>query len=99
MPNYQHITKWAGRINTIERIPEMVSRAFTHLKHGRPGPVLLELPGDVARAEVPAHIESYEPVKARKSYAATEDVRDIITALLKANKPMIIGTRGIPPFK
>ena len=41
VPNYQHITKWAGRIETVERIPEMVSRAFTHLKHGRPGPVLL----------------------------------------------------------
>ncbi len=67
VPNYQHITKWAGRINTVERIPEMVSRAFTHLKHGRPGPVLLELPGDVARAEVPADIETYEPVKTYKS--------------------------------
>ena len=50
VPNYKHITKWAGRINTIERIPEMVSRAFTHLRHGRPGPVLLELPGDVGSA-------------------------------------------------
>ncbi len=95
VPNYQHITKWAGRINTIERIPEMVSRAFTHLKHGRPGPVLLELPGDVAHAEVPADIEVYEPVKAHKSYAATEDVRDIVTALLKANKPMINAGQGI----
>lgn len=95
VPNYQHITKWAGRINTVERIPEMVSRAFTHLKHGRPGPVLLELPGDVARAEVPADIEAYEPVKTYMSYAATEDVRDIVTALLKANKPMINAGQGV----
>jgi len=95
VPNYQHITKWAGRINMVERIPEMVSRAFTHLKHGRPGPVLLELPGDVARAEVPADIETYEPVKTYKSYAATEDVRDIVTALLKANKPMINAGQGV----
>ncbi len=95
VPNYQHITKWAGRINMVERIPEMVSRAFTQLKHGRPGPVLLELPGDVARAEVPADIETYEPVKTYRSYAATEDVRDIVTALLKANKPMINAGQGI----
>jgi acetolactate synthase-1/2/3 large subunit len=95
VPNYAHITKWAGRINMVERIPEMVSRAFTHLKHGRPGPVLLELPGDVARAEVPADIEAYEPVKAYKSYAATEDVRDIVTALLKANKPIINAGQGV----
>jgi acetolactate synthase-1/2/3 large subunit len=95
VPNYQHITKWASRINAVERIPEMVSRAFTHLKHGRPGPVLLELPGDVGHAEVPADIEEYEPVKAHKSYASREDVRDIVTALLKASKPMINAGQGV----
>lgn len=94
VPNYQHITKWAGRITTVERIPEMVSRAFTQLRHGRPGPVLLELPGDVGSAEVPANIESYEPVKTYKSLAVSEDVRDIVSALLKANKPMIVAGQG-----
>jgi thiamine pyrophosphate-dependent acetolactate synthase large subunit-like protein len=94
VPNYQHITKWAGRINTVERIPEMVSRAFTHLRHGRPGPVLLELPGDVGGAEVPGDIERYEPVKTYKSLAVSEDVRDIVNALMKANKPMIVAGQG-----
>ena len=61
VPNYQHITKWAGRVNTVRRIPEMVSRAFTHLRNGRPGPVLLELPGDVGQSEVPSDMESYTP--------------------------------------
>ena len=94
IPNYQHITKWAGRINTIERIPEMVSQAFTHLRNGRPGPVLLELPGDVGHAEVPADIEEYQPSRSYKSYAANEDVRDIITALLKAKAPVINAGQG-----
>ena len=94
VPNYQHITKWAGRSNTIERIPEMVSRAFTNLRHGRPGPVLLELPSDVASAEVPGDIEKYEPVKAYKSFASTEDIKDIVTAILKANKPIIVAGQG-----
>ena len=94
IPNYQHITKWAGRINTIERIPEMVSQAFTHLRNGRPGPVLLELPGDVGHAEVPADIEEYQPSRSYKSYAAKEDVRDIITALLKAKAPVINAGQG-----
>tara|TARA_B100000959_G_scaffold28442_2_gene27423 strand:- start:3878 stop:5521 length:1644 start_codon:yes stop_codon:yes gene_type:complete len=94
IPNYQHITKWAGRINTIERIPEMVSQAFTHLRNGRPGPVLLELPGDVAHAEVPADMEEYQPSRSYKSYAANEDVRDIVTALLKAKAPVINAGQG-----
>jgi thiamine pyrophosphate-dependent acetolactate synthase large subunit-like protein len=94
VPNYQHITKWAGRINTVDRIPEMVSRAFTHIKNGRPGPVLLELPGDVGKAEVPANIETYEPTKSYKSYASAEDVKDIVKALLKAQKPIINAGQG-----
>ena len=36
VPNYQGITKWAGLVNMTERIPEMVRRAFTELKNGRP---------------------------------------------------------------
>ena len=94
IPNYQHITKWSGRINTNERIPEMVSQAFTHLRNGRPGPVLLELPGDVGHAEVPADIEEYQVSRSYKSYAAKEDVRDIVTALLKAKAPVINAGQG-----
>ena len=94
IPNYQHITKWSGRINTIERIPEMVSQAFTHLRNGRPGPVLLELPGDVGHAEVPTDIEEYQVSRSYKSYAAKEDVRDIVTALLKAKAPVINAGQG-----
>ena len=94
VPNYQHVTKWAARIESVQRIPEMVSRAFTHLKHGRPGPVLLELPSDVGSADVPGDIEEYQPVKTYKSCASTEDVRDIMTALLKADKPMISAGQG-----
>ena len=94
VPNYQHITKWAGRVNTVRRIPEMVSRAFTHLRNGRPGPVLLELPGDVGQSEVPSDMESYTPARAHKSLAAREDVRDIVTALLKAKNPVINAGQG-----
>ena len=63
VPNYQHITKWAARIESVQRIPELISSAFTHLKHGRPGPVLLELPSDVGSADVPGNIEKYQPVQ------------------------------------
>ena len=94
VPNYQGITKWSGMINMVERIPEMVGRAMTQLKHGRPGPVLLELPGDVAHAEFPGNFD-YSPVTVRKSQASTEDVRDLVEALLKANNPIINVGQGV----
>src|SRR5215470_1079757 len=34
VPVYRNITKWAGRINFAERIPELTRRAFTVLRNG-----------------------------------------------------------------
>ena len=42
--NYAGVTKWADLINRSDRIPEMMRRAYTHLRAGRPRPVLLEMP-------------------------------------------------------
>src|SRR5215210_7025339 len=50
LPVYRGITKWAGRVNFTDRIPEPASRAFSRLRNGKPGPVLLELPRDVGAA-------------------------------------------------
>ena len=94
VPNYQGITKWAAIINMPERIPEMVGRAMTHLKHGRLGPVLLEFPGDVAAAEFPGEL-NYKPVEVHKSGASPEDVRDVVTALLNASAPVINVGQGV----
>ena len=41
------ITKWATRILDAKRIPELVATAYRHATSGRPGPVYLDLPGDV----------------------------------------------------
>ena len=41
------VTKWAERVNRIDRIPEMIDRAFRRAMAGKPGPVYLDLPGDV----------------------------------------------------
>ena len=94
VPNYQGITKWAGLINMVERIPEMFRRAMTQLKNGRPGPVLLEIPRDVALADFPGDFD-YEPVTPFKSGASPEDVRDTVKALLAASSPIINAGQGV----
>src|SRR5207237_8534501 len=52
LPVYRNVTKWAGRINFPERIPDLARRAFAQLRNGKPGPVLLELPADLGNAEL-----------------------------------------------
>ena len=41
------VAKWSARIETAERIPEYVARAYTTALSGRPGPVVLALPEDM----------------------------------------------------
>ena len=95
VPHYQGITKWAANINEVSRIPEMMRRAFTQLKHGRPGPVLLEIPRDVALEEFPGGDFDYQPVQVFKSGADPDNVRDLVTALLKASCPIINAGQGV----
>ena len=65
--NLACITKWAGRINLAARAPELMRRAFTQLRSGRPGPVLLEVPHDVAQEDFPESELRYSPPKAMKT--------------------------------
>ncbi|MGV4878624.1 thiamine pyrophosphate-binding protein [Acetobacter indonesiensis] len=41
------IAKWVTEVDKIERIPEIISRAFATALSGRPGPVVISLPEDV----------------------------------------------------
>lgn len=41
------VAKWVTEIDSLERIPEIVSTAFSIARSGRPGPVVISLPEDV----------------------------------------------------
>jgi acetolactate synthase-1/2/3 large subunit len=49
------LAKWAARIDSAERIPEYVARAYATAMAGRPGPVVLALPEDMLLDKVVAH--------------------------------------------
>jgi acetolactate synthase-1/2/3 large subunit len=84
-----------AKINMVARIPELMGMAFSQLKHGRPGPVLLEIPGDVAQQEFPEGAFNYKPVRPFKSGADPDDVRDLVTAMLGAEYPIINAGQGV----
>src|SRR5262245_25360554 len=52
MRSFAAITKWADFIPSARAIPQRMRRAFTALRSGRPGPVMLEIPVDVASEEM-----------------------------------------------
>ena len=93
--SYETITKWSETINAANRVPELMRRAFTKLRGGRPGPVLLEIPADVAVEELDEVDFDYEVPVAIRSAADPEAVSRAATALLAATRPIIQAGQGV----
>ncbi len=93
--NYQKITKWVERINYADRAPEMMRRAFTYLRTGRPSPVVLEIPNDVAEEELDDEIFDYKPVADIRSAGDPSGVKLAVRALLRAEQPLIYAGEGV----
>jgi acetolactate synthase-1/2/3 large subunit len=87
------MTKWTTEIDTPDRIPELVGRAFRVAMQGRPGPVVVALPEEmlVARAEVP-DVPRVEPAQPAPS---TADLASLAALLGQAQRPLaILGGSG-----
>ena len=94
--SFSDITKSVEQLNTASQVGETMRRAFARLKMGRSGPVMVEIPTDIADAEVDASIlESYKPVKATLSKADSQDVVSAARALLNAKTPVIHAGQGV----
>ena len=93
MENYPAVTKWLAQINHVERIPELMRRAYYNLRSGKPGPVLLEVPLDIWTEELPGALD-YTPVKGNRSAPDPQDVKEVAQVLLKASNPVIHAGQG-----
>ena len=90
------VTKSAEQINVPERAVDAMRRAFRALKTGRPGPALVEIPEDVAEADIePELVDRYVPMPATRTQSDTPDVEAAVEALLAARQPMIIAGAGV----
>jgi thiamine pyrophosphate-dependent acetolactate synthase large subunit-like protein len=89
------VSKWVTTINYPDRVPELLRIAFTYLRTGRRGPVILELPGDVARGNVANAAFPYTRVQGWKPAGNPHDVTRAIRALLAAQRPVIYVGQGV----
>jgi acetolactate synthase-1/2/3 large subunit len=93
--SYESITKWSAQINLARRIPELMRRAFTKLRSGRRGPVLLEIPGDVAAETIDDAAVIYEPPPLLYGAADPTMISRAAQALLAAERPIIHAGQGV----
>ncbi len=91
------IVKHSIMIQDAREIPKAIHEAFHVARTGRPGPVLVDIPQDLSRADIP-----YEPVTSVNlpGYQPTTDgnlkqIRLAAKALANARRPVIYGGGGI----
>ncbi|GIS63977.1 MAG: hypothetical protein CM1200mP3_02250 [Chloroflexota bacterium] len=71
-------------------------RAFYNLKTGRPGPVMVEIPSDIATHEVDNNIvDSYIPAQKLTSKANEDDILRAAKLLLQSPNPLIYAGQGL----
>ena len=89
------------RVEVIERIPELVRRAFALATSGRPGPVVLDVPEDIAHGSAPfdeadfhAHARNLSVPSMRTR--ADADSLDAAARLLRgAQRPVLLAGGGV----
>ena len=90
---FKSVTKWVGKVDRADLVPDYVRRAFTQLRSGRPGPVLLIIPRDLGEYEEDEH--PYAPVKGWRSGPDPDDVRSAVRTLLAAKDPLFYVGEGV----
>jgi thiamine pyrophosphate-dependent acetolactate synthase large subunit-like protein len=92
--NYQHVTKHAEQVTRAEDVPATMRRAFSQLKNGRPGPVLVEVPADVFEEELPEPLD-YRPVPRARTAPDPAAVDEVAAALVAAERPVLYAGQGV----
>lgn len=85
---FDDMTKWAVEVDSVDRIPEMVSRAFHVAMQGRPGPVVLSIPEDVLGAV--SDVPDAAPATVIQAAPSEAQMAEIHALLQNAQRPLVI---------
>jgi acetolactate synthase-1/2/3 large subunit len=94
------ITRYARTVRDASLVPQELDEAFARAAGdgGEPGPVYLDFPTDVLRADVPLALQRAEHLAGHARAAqppSDEAVRAAVDILWSAKRPLVIGGRGI----
>lgn len=86
---YGTMAKWAVEIDKVERIPEILARAWSTAISGRPGPVVIALPEDVLSAltDVAPLTRAVTPIEPAPGGGAINEARKMLAG---AQRPLIL---------
>ncbi len=90
------ITKFAYQLKNPHEIKYILEKAFYLSNHGRPGPVLIDIPMDFQRVKIDTKkIKSFKPPKDKSNNQLVNDIYKIKLLLNKSKRPVLIVGGGV----
>ena len=91
------IAKGAMRVTSIEELPAQLAAAFALAREGRPGPVLVDIPLDLQRADVDAELPQGPVSIAQEEGQALDEatIERVLDDLQAAERPLILAGGGL----
>lgn len=88
----EHITKYAVTIEKPEDVPYELDKAIYFALSGRPGPVWIDIPGNVQNAEIP---EKYSIFVKSEDDEVKVDFSKVFKTIRESNRPLVVVGNGI----
>jgi len=94
---FRPITKWSERVMDVRRVPDIINKAFRVATSGQPGPVYIDLPGDVLYREVDENEVQFpkRPHSVPRVSGDPDLIKKAIALLKDAKRPIVITGTGI----
>lgn len=89
------ICKYAVMIDKAENVPYELEKAIYIAQNGRPGPVWIDVPGNLQIAKIPQNYKTFSPEiidTSNQTQTIKETLSDIV---FKSHRPVIIAGNGI----
>lgn len=85
------ITKWSYQVKRKEEVRYVFEKAFYLAKNGRPGPVLIDMPSDIAREDIDVSgLDGYAAEGAASENETKQMVLNIIKELNHSSRPLLL---------
>jgi len=99
-PNYNAVAQMRGITKSAEpvvlpgEVANVMRRAFSRLRNGRGGPVLVEVPADLWNEELPGPLD-YAPIAPTRYGPDREALRAAARMLAEAKRPVLYAGQGV----
>src|SRR5277367_731297 len=91
---YEPVTKWSALAHNVQELPDLMRRAYQAMRTGKAGPVLIEVPDEVAEAQFKGELD-YRPVPVQRTAPDPDVIKQVVEMLLAAKNPILWAGQGV----